>query len=344
MKKISLLITGIMIYMGLSHTLDAQTLRSHDFNDGKYGPFYECTTQNPNYTRIEDGRMTTFWTESGYNGTRMTKGAEACCEDWHTLKEGWYGMIMHLGSDYPKNKQAGVAQIFQFVNSSFWTWAAMLLIVDGDLEIIHRADGGTSNNVEEVVYADFPYEEDVEIIIHFILSQANAGKIQVWVNGVSKYHVTNTNFGFGSWNGDVQAGGYTYIDLKVGQYNFEDSDYDNNETRTIYYDNLSWYNGADGYSLVDPSGTTGNLSSVSTTTPSINARFRLTGINELEITLVNPLHGDIDISLFSPSGKMLNTYSTNSAAPVRFKVHNSGVYLVTLQSTTGRLIKKNVVQ
>lgn len=230
----------------------AQDIISHDFNDGRVSPYNVCTTQSPNYAKVVSQRLKTFWQESSYNGTRMTKGAEVCA-DWHTTKEGWYGMTMNIGSDYPRDKKGGVAQIFQFVSSSFWSWAAMLQMDNGDLTIIHRSNGGSSSNIEEVVVRDFPTEKNVNIIMHFILSKSNNGELQIWVDGVSRYHKQNINFGYGTWNGDVQDGEYTYVDLKAGQYNFESDDYRSGETRTVYYDNLSWYAGSNGYSIVDPS-------------------------------------------------------------------------------------------
>ncbi|WP_299252709.1 carbohydrate-binding protein [uncultured Aquimarina sp.] len=251
------------IFLLLSNTSKAQILVSHDFDDGNLGPFNVCTTQNPNYSKVVNERLKTWWTSEGYNGTRMDKGAEACGDQWTTYKEGWYGMNLELGSDYPKNKKAGIAQIFGFI-PGFWSWESMLQVENGDLTIIHRSNGGSSSNVEEVVYANFPYKTEVPIIIHFILSNQNKGEFEIWVNGVSEYKKTNINFGFGNFDsndtkignadqdfGSESAGSLTV--LKMGQYNFQDSEYETNETRTVYYDNVSWYNGPNGYDIVNPS-------------------------------------------------------------------------------------------
>ncbi|MDH7445529.1 carbohydrate-binding protein [Aquimarina sp. 2201CG14-23] len=255
-----LLLLGILLF--LTNTSNAQILLSHDFDNGNLGPFNVCTTQNPNYSKVVNGRLKTWWTSEGYNGTRMDKGAEACGDQWTTYKEGWYGMNLELGADYPKNKKAGIAQIFGFI-PGFWSWESMLQIEDGDLTIIHRSNGGSSSNVEEVVYPNFPYEQEVPIVIHFILSNQNKGKFEIWVDGVSKYKKTNINFGFGNFDGNdtkignanedfgsESAGSLTV--LKMGQYNFQDSEYDTNETRTVYYDDVSWYNGPNGYNIVNP--------------------------------------------------------------------------------------------
>lgn len=271
------LILTLISFLGTASSVNAQNFISHDFDNGNFGAFKECTTQSPNYARVENDRVKTFWKESSYNGTRMTKGAEVCSkEDWSTRKEGWYGLTMNLGSDYPNDKRAGVAQIFQFVNSNFWTWAAMLLIDDGDLTFLHRDNGGTSQNSEEVIYSNLPKNQDFDIIMHFILSNQNRGELQVWIDGVSRYHKTNINFGFGSWSNDTQSGEHTYVDLKAGQYNFESDDYDNGETRTVYYDNIAWFNGANGYDMVDPRGNPSSENttpSVSFSKPTLNQKF-----------------------------------------------------------------------
>ena len=61
-------------------------------------------------------------------------------------------------------KRAGVAQIFQIVSSSLWTWAAMLIIDDGDLKILHRDNAGTSRNSEETIYSNLPKNRDFDIL------------------------------------------------------------------------------------------------------------------------------------------------------------------------------------
>ncbi len=252
----------LLITLLLCGIINGQNLVSHDFNDSTLGPFEVCTTQNPNYTNVTNNRLKTWWTSAGYNGTRMDKGAEACADQWFTYKEGWYGMNIEIGGDYPKDTKAGIAQIFGFV-PGFWSWEAMLQIDDGDLTVVHRPNKGTSQNTEEVVYANFPYEQKIPVVMHFILSQQNKGVFEVWVNGALEYQKTNINFGFGDFNsndikignangeyGSDAAGSLTV--LKIGQYNFTDSEYDTNETRTVYYDDVTWYSGPNGYNIVNP--------------------------------------------------------------------------------------------
>ncbi|MCH6255674.1 RICIN domain-containing protein [Puniceicoccaceae bacterium K14] len=253
MKIKSILVACFMILSGLSWGLNAQTLISHDFDDGQLDPFWSCSVQSPNYTIAEGGRVKTFWTETGYNGTRSDKGAELCCDDINFLKEGWYGVTINLGSDYPMNKTAGIAQIFQFYSSTFWSWAGIIDMENGDLTMTHRSNGGSSSNVHAVLYNNFPKQTDVNMIIHFVLSNENAGEIQVWIDGTSVYHVENINFGYAEqWTNDVQSSANSFVTFKAGQYNYDDSNYDTDETRTVYYDNISWYNGSNGYDIVNP--------------------------------------------------------------------------------------------
>ncbi|MDO5968857.1 T9SS type A sorting domain-containing protein [Flavivirga aquimarina] len=258
MKK-KYLVIAISFVIGIIQSLQAQILASHDFNNGGLGDFLVCTTQSPNYASVVNNRLKTFWQESSYNGTRTTKGAEVCANNWNTRKEGWMGFTMNLGPDYPTNKTAGVAQIFQFYSSTFWSWAALINIINGDLQITHRSNGGTSGNTNAVIYPNFPKNTNMDIIIHFVLSASNNGLIQIWVNGVSEYYANNINFGYAEgWTNDVQSSQYSYVDLKIGQYNYDDPNYTNNETRTVYYDNVSWYSGSNGYSIVNPSAASGN--------------------------------------------------------------------------------------
>jgi hypothetical protein len=265
MKKIPILLLAIVtIILGITAKLGAQTLMvSSDFNDGNIAPFHECTTKDPNYTKVVDGRVKTFWTSEGYDGTRADKGAEMCIATklFHTKKEGWYGFTMNVGPDYRKDSNAGVAQIFGF-SMTRWTWEAMLKITNNDLIMGYRGKGsespggvGEGNETNVTVLKDVPRNTDINIIIHFILSAANKGVMEVWINGEQKMNDTGIMLGFGTWNSDTDEVDCEKCrtELKAGQYNYDDRHYRENETRTVYYDNVTMYNGTDGYDIVDPS-------------------------------------------------------------------------------------------
>ncbi len=227
---------------------------SHDFNNGSLNFFEVCTTKNPNYSSVVNNRVKTYWTESGYDGGRVSKGAEFCFPEFVSLKETWMGFTMNIDSSHRNDTQSGVAQIFQFIdNDNIFTWTGMLLYQYGDLILVHRSGKNTSSKVYKTIYEDYPRGQDMDIIIHYVLSGNNQGLIEVWVNDVKKYTINNINFGFGNWNSNDEQYDDTYVELKLGQYDYQDDEYNDNEERIIYYDNVTWYNGGnEGYNIVNP--------------------------------------------------------------------------------------------
>jgi len=253
MKRIYLVFAIMsLLFLGVAE-LNAQTLRTHDFNNGELAPFNACSVKDPNYTINENGRVKTFWVQSSFNGKRSTKGAEMCCDDVIVRKHGWYGYTINLGADYQMDKQAGVAQIFQFSRPTFWSWVVMMDMEEGDFTITHRGPSPAAKT-HAIVYPDFPKEKDMDIVIGFTLSKIGEGEVEIWVNGESRYHADSISLGFGTWDeNDVQTGDHTYVTFKTGQYNYQAAKYSEGETSTVYYDNVSYYNGENGYDLVDPS-------------------------------------------------------------------------------------------
>lgn len=261
MKKTCNLLSSLFLCIGLSPLVSAGELVSHDFNDGDMGPFVECTTKNPNYARVVNQRLETYWTERGWDGTRVSKGAEACHElrgrgeELETQKEGWMGFIINVDEGHRRDSESGVSQIFGFEdNRNIFTWEAVLDLIDGGLVLTHRAGSGRNNVVHGDVYPDMPYGVDVSVVIQFILSNRNRGKVEVWIDGESTYRAENINFGLGNFNSNDEQTDDTYTTFKVGQYDYQDEDYRDNEVRIIRYDNLSWYTGSNGYSVVNPDG------------------------------------------------------------------------------------------
>lgn len=328
---------SVLFLLFFGFQLDAQDLATHDFEDGTLGDWTVCTTQNPNYVRAVNGRMKTWWTEVGYNGTRMDKGAEACADQIVYNKEGWYGMKVELGADYPDHTKGAIAQVFGF-KPGFWSWSGLLEMIEGDLVVIHRRGGG--GHTEAIIYEDFPNEREFSIIIHFVLSDNNAGMFQVWIDDVLTYDKQNINFGMGDFtNNDIQDvanGNYTVC--KIGQYNHTDDEYIKGETRTVYYDNVSWYNGgAEGFDIVNPNS--GNTACRNTTskieaecyddmygvkleegTEGTNLDFLvdgdwssysnidLTGMNSVKARVASStLGGDIEVRLGSETGALIAT-------------------------------------
>ncbi len=234
----------------------AQNLVSHDFDNGAMDVFFECTTKSPNYARVVNSRLKTYWVESGYDGGRVSKGAEACVEfsDFVSHKETWMGMKMNIANGHRNDTQSGVAQIFQFVdNANIFTWTGMLKYEYGDLRFVRRSGKNTSSMVDDVVVSNLARNQDHDIIIHYVLSGSNAGLVEIWVNGNLEYGAYNINFGFGNFNSNDVQHDDTYVELKIGQYNYQNDEYVPGEERIIYYDNVTWYNGGtEGYDVVNP--------------------------------------------------------------------------------------------
>ena len=234
-------------------------LISHDFNNGQLAPFYECTTGSPNFVRVVDGRAMAYWTEDGFNGSRTSRGAEFCdaqrgvdrALEMATLKEGWMGFTLNVEGGHSRSSDSALAQVFGFADSSdFFSWSGLLSLVDGDLGIVHRAGGG-SNNTTSTLIENFEYDKDHDIVIGFVVSNRGEGRFQVWVNGNLEHSRTNINFGLGDFDSsDVQTNG-SRTTFKLGMYNHT-TDYRNGEERIVYYDNVTWYAGSNGFSIVDP--------------------------------------------------------------------------------------------
>lgn len=95
---------------------NTSTHQETGFEDGNLSPFTVCTTQSPNYVQaftLGTAKCSKFyWTQVGYDGTRMDKGAEAC-SSLNFYKEGWFGFSFYLPSNgFPANKEQSIAQIF----------------------------------------------------------------------------------------------------------------------------------------------------------------------------------------------------------------------------------------
>lgn len=255
MKKFTPKLLAVMTATLFSTGSIATDLLSHDFDDGELGSFAECTSKSPNYTEVKDGRVITHWYESGYDEGRVSKGTEACAalDDFQSSKESWMGFTMNIDAGHRNDTQSGVAQIFQFVdNSDIYTWTGMLKYEEGDLTFVRRSGKNTSSMVNTVVVEDFSRAEDHDIVIHYILSENESGLVEIWVDGEIKYAQYDINFGFGNFNSDDEQYDDTYVELKFGQYNYQTDEYVTDEERIIYYDNMTWYNGSDGYSVVAP--------------------------------------------------------------------------------------------
>jgi len=229
------------------HPVNTPTEVAGNFSGGSLAPFFECTTKKPNYVKASyiGGKSCAevFWTQVGFDGTRMKKGAEGCC----TLKfpkEGWYAFKFYLpAKGYPYDKEAGMAQIFSL--GGCCSWAAMFSVSNNQLKVCHRAACSTPTG--GVICSDIKRDQWNQVRIHFVASHQGQGLLEVWYGDSTSpvYQKRNISFGFGEWDGDQLAkvdhtsrAGTAYIDLKFGQYNYDVPNYTPGESRTSYYTDI----------------------------------------------------------------------------------------------------------
>jgi hypothetical protein len=248
---------GSLAATAFSADVNTSTQKSTDFEDGNLTPFSVCTTTSPSYVQpfTKNGAKFAkfYWAQSGYNGTRVTKGAEAC-SDLNIYKEGWTAFKLFVpASGYPYNKDTIIAQIFCEGGCS--SWAGVLHIINNNLTIEHRT--GCVAPTTATIATNVPRDTWVRVVVQFRVSQQGAGFIKVWFNGAAQaspsYSRTNINFGAGEWTGDTLRSDGNYgvfgsdvdnmVRLKIGMYCHDDPNYSSGETRTLYYDNVVHING-----------------------------------------------------------------------------------------------------
>lgn len=243
-------------------TLGEGELISHNFNDGDLGPFEPCTVASPNYSSVENGRVTTYWTEDGYRDNRTTRGAEFCevgrsdGEEFELRfhKYGWMGFTMNVDNMNQRNTRYAVSQIMGYrdwdSDNRFNTWSFLLNIDNGDLVVDHRPGAGTPTTV--TIAENFQHGVDHDIVLGFVNSGNQNGSVQVWLNGELIYNATGINFGMAPFNDDDVQDFESHSAFKLGMYNYNVDEYIDGEERAVYYDDVSWYTGPNGYSIVNP--------------------------------------------------------------------------------------------
>jgi hypothetical protein len=216
---------------------------SSGFANGSLSPFWICTTDsrnNPFAANIAGQNCAGFsWHQQYYDGTRNTKGTELC-SSLAIYKEAWYGFYLYVpSSGYPTDKETGIAQFFQ--NGSCSSWAAILTIKNNDLYIQRRA--ACVNQNFDLVAANIPRDVWIPIVIHWVASHVGAGQFQIWYNWAPQnsptYNAQGINFGFGDWNADDTLAAGNSQGLKLGQYDYDNSNYTPGEVRTLFYANVS---------------------------------------------------------------------------------------------------------
>jgi hypothetical protein len=247
---------------------------STSFENGALEPYWECTFKRPAYIDPInlDGNMAAeaWWSAEDYDGTRLDRGMEACSgnfeEELRFTEDGWYGLKIRVPSEgYAMNKNCIVLQIFAHGRGG--SWAGHLSIRDNKLFVEHRAWLTTNTEVYELD-ADIERDTWIPIIIHFKPStNAAIGKVQVWYDGAPEHDPSYDYTGKFAFDGIDTTGDGEYDDsgwvdedtmksgigLKWGMY-CADTDYDLNEERTLYYDDVTQLKGdpVGAWDLVNP--------------------------------------------------------------------------------------------
>lgn len=223
-----------------NQAVDTATEKSSGFTNCQLAPFSTCTTlpANAGVATVLNGQpcIKFEWHQAKYDGTRTARGTEACTTI-AIQKEAWFGFYIYLPSPgYPLNKEAGVAQWFAN-NSACSSWTGMLVLRNNDLMISHRSACVTPTDA--VIYPNFPRNQWVSVITHVVASHLNAGRFEIFIDGVSKYNATGINFGFDKWTTDDALQSPVNIGLKIGQYDYDEAQFDVGEVRTSYYTNVT---------------------------------------------------------------------------------------------------------
>ncbi|MGJ8639088.1 MAG: carbohydrate-binding protein [Opitutaceae bacterium] len=232
------------------------------FENGKLEPYWECTFKRPSYidvVRLGDRKAAkVWWSAKDYDGSRLDRGMEACSGDSKSelrfREDGWYGLSVYFPSDdYPMDKNCIVLQLF--AHGKGGSWAGTLIMNDNRLSIEHR-DWLTKNHTLGVLDEDIPRDTWLPIIIYWKPStDPEVGKVKVWYKGAPEesptYDYTGKFAYDDEWDGDTMQNG---IGLKWGMYCADAADYTKNETRTVYYDDISQLKGNPygAWELVNP--------------------------------------------------------------------------------------------
>lgn len=277
MKKIYTYILNLTLFLslGLVSGLNAQRLITHDFNDGKFEPYEVNKADQESRVKIKSNSVETHWQQELYNGTNSGRKAQIRpVDDIIFTQHIWMGLKLKIHGDYMKentNTNAGLMQIWGKNDATGAANHMCMLKFDGRnggaLVWQHRYNS-VANKTHYLVEPNFPRDEFVDVIVHVQLKTKNTGIVQVWINGELKIDKTNQNIGWGDMDESGMINETYCFGTSIGQYNFFadanlDDAYDGDdhlfdghmvgETRTVSYDNVSLYNGVDGYDLVDPS-------------------------------------------------------------------------------------------
>ena len=278
-RRIKLVCKAAILICSAQYGLNAQDYVTHNFNDGDFFPYVVPKADQIARVKIVNKRLETHWDESLYNGTNSGRKAQIkqaagdhSNGEVRFTQHIWMGFWLKIHDDYMKentNTNAGLMQIWGYNPNGAANHMCMLKFDGrngGALVWQHRYNS-VANKTHLLVYPNFPRDQFVRVVMHVKLAEKNKGIVQIWVDDELRVNKTNQTIGWGDQNASGMINGTYAFGTSIGQYNYlQDAGYDdaydgNNhlfdghmqgETRTVTYDEVSLYNGADGYSLVDP--------------------------------------------------------------------------------------------
>jgi hypothetical protein len=264
--------SGCWIFVGILHGVlgtpsctTAQTVAGSNFENGAIDPFKTevccgnsiSAIKTPFPARSGSQAVELKWHQKNYQGNRISRGVEATTSE-RGKKETWYGFSFYLpGSSFPHNKSLIIAQQNAWEQRCQTDKTTVLYVTPDELGI-HGYWGYSfdlKGRVGGALTKNIPRDRWVDVVIHTIFSRSNKGLLEVWYDGAPQGQPTlkleNINIGTGCWSGDTLTYGQY---AKFGIYAWDTNNYTVGESRTIYFDNVSYLTAASstGFNLVNP--------------------------------------------------------------------------------------------
>lgn len=241
---------------------DTSIMNETSFNNGSLSPFYSCNTGGGNTASVVSSRLKCYWKQSNYNSrlTRNFKGAEICSPIYFR-EQVYVGFKVFIPSStagtwsFPDNRNTTITQILSANGCS--SWSAMLEIKNNDLYISHRS-ACVTGTVEKIL-TGVPRDQWLSFQLRYVPSDDNHGGVQIIYDGNTIYSKTGVDFAWGVFSGQNvldSSSSTSYMRVKYGMYCHDADSYTGssytNDSRTIYFDNVSVRQGSNGWNYVDP--------------------------------------------------------------------------------------------
>jgi hypothetical protein len=251
--------------LGTSSRATAQTVVGSNFENGAISPFKTevccgnsiSIVKTPFPARSGSQAVELKWYQKNYQGNRITRGVEAITGE-KGKKETWYGFSFYLPSNgFPRDKTLIIAQQNAWHQQCQTDKTTVLYVKPDELGINGYWGYGfdLKGRVGGPLTTNIPRDRWVDVVIHTIFSRSNQGLLEVWFDGAPQTQPTlkleNINIGTGCWSGDTLTYGQY---AKFGIYAWDTKNYTVGESRTIYFDNVSYLTAASptGFNLVNP--------------------------------------------------------------------------------------------